>query len=114
MIQSHKWIYETYLNVRQVNGTEDGSVVCLDDDGNEVAIDLVTAQAKSDEDIAGRLLKQLRAVRNVKLAQSDWTQMGDITITDAKKTEWEAYRQALRDITETYDSLDTVVWPEKP
>jgi len=25
-----------------------------------------------------------------------------------------AYRQALRDITETYTSLDDVVWPVKP
>ena len=24
------------------------------------------------------------------------------------------YRQALRDITETYDSINTVVWPTKP
>jgi hypothetical protein len=24
------------------------------------------------------------------------------------------YRQALRDITETYDSINDVVWPEKP
>jgi len=31
-------------------------------------------------------------------------------MTDAQT----AYRQALRDITNTYSSLDDVVWPEKP
>jgi len=32
-------------------------------------------------------------------------------VTGAAQT---AYRQALRDITETYTSLDDVVWPEVP
>jgi hypothetical protein len=27
---------------------------------------------------------------------------------------WKTYRQSLRDITDTYTSLDDVVWPEKP
>ncbi len=27
---------------------------------------------------------------------------------------WKTYRQALRDITNDYTSLDDVVWPEKP
>lgn len=114
MIQSHKWIYETYPNVRQINGADDGSVVCFDDDGNEVSIDLAAAQTKSDEDMAQRALNQLRAFRNIKLSQSDWTQMGDVTLSDAVKTEWETYRQALRDITDSYSSLDDVVWPTKP
>jgi hypothetical protein len=34
----------------------------------------------------------------------------DLTMTSAQTT----YRQALRDITDTYSSLDDVVWPEKP
>ena len=114
MIQSHKWIYATYSNVRQINGTEDGSVVCLDDDGNEVLIDLAVAQTKSDEDLAERALGRLRAVRNKLLLNSDWTQNADAPITAEKKTEWETYRQALRDITKTYTSLDDVVWPTKP
>jgi hypothetical protein len=29
-------------------------------------------------------------------------------------TAWKTYRQTLRDITDTYTSLDDVVWPEKP
>ena len=55
-------------------------------------------------------LKLLREERNAKLAETDWWVLPDRTATD----EQTAYRQALRDITDTYSSLDTVVWPTKP
>ena len=54
----------------------------------------------------------LRAVRNTKLAETDWTQNRDVTLSN--DADWKTYRQALRDITKTYTSLDDVVWPEKP
>ena len=114
MIQSHRWIYETYSSVVRVVQVENGSVICYDADDNVVDIDLETAEAKSDEHLAEKDLAKLRAVRNIKLSQSDWTQMGDVTLSDAVKTEWETYRQALRDITDSYSSLDDVVWPTKP
>ena len=52
----------------------------------------------------------LRAERNQRLANTDWWASSDLTMT-AEQT---AYRQALRDITETYTSLDDVVWPVAP
>lgn len=55
-------------------------------------------------------LWQLREERNIKLAATDWWASSDLTMT-AEQT---AYRQALRDITETYTSIDDVVWPTKP
>ena len=55
-------------------------------------------------------LKLLRIERNAKLAETDHYGLSDLTMTDAMS----AYRQALRDITETYSSPDDVVWPEKP
>ena len=56
----------------------------------------------------------LRVERNAKLAETDWVitmhkELGT-NIPAAMKT----YRQALRDITNDYTSLDDVVWPEKP
>ena len=54
--------------------------------------------------------QQLRAARNRKLADTDWWVLPDRTPTQAQLD----YRQALRDITETYTSLDDVVWPEVP
>ena len=55
-------------------------------------------------------LEWLRIERNAKLAETDHYGLSDLTMTDAMST----YRQALRDITDTYSSLDDVVWPEKP
>ena len=57
-------------------------------------------------------IKILRMERNNKLAETDWTQNRDVTLTN--DAAWQTYRQALRDITNTYTSLDDVVWPEKP
>jgi len=66
--------------------------------------------AKRDELIAAQPLKELRAERNRRIAETDWWASSDLTMT-AEQT---AYRQALRDITNTYSSLDDVVWPVKP
>ena len=53
-----------------------------------------------------------RSERNRLLAETDWTQSRDVTLTN--DSAWTTYRQALRDITDDYTSLDDVVWPEKP
>ena len=59
---------------------------------------------------AAEPLKLLREERNRRIAETDWWASADLTMT-AEQT---AYRQALRDITNTYTSLDDVVWPTKP
>ena|SRR6056300_253917 len=69
-------------------------------------------QTKYDELVAAEPLKLLRAERNAKLAETDWTQSRDVTLTN--DAAWATYRQALRDITDTYSDLDSVVWPTKP
>ena len=58
----------------------------------------------------------LRTRRNEMLAQSDW-----IVIKEREEggsvsnfADWKTYRQALRDVTKTYKSLDTVKWPTAP
>ena len=76
----------------------------------------VEIQAKVDELTAAEPLKLLRTERNQKLAETDW-----VVIKEREEggsvsnfADWKTYRQALRDITDTYTSLDDVVWPEKP
>lgn len=69
-----------------------------------------TVAAKRDELIAAQPMKDLRAERDRRLAETDWWAVADRTMT-AEQT---AYRQALRDITVSYTSLDDVVWPTKP
>ena len=58
-----------------------------------------------------------RAERDVRLSMSDWTQFPDSPLTDEKKAEWVAYRQALRDVpannSEVTD-LNDIIWPTSP
>ena len=55
----------------------------------------------------------IRIYRYDLLKKSDWTQLPDSQLTEAQKTAWTAYRQALRDIPQTYQSPDDVIFPEK-
>jgi hypothetical protein len=57
-------------------------------------------------------LNLLRNERNRLLAETDWTQNADVP--EATRSNWLTYRQSLRDITQTYTSLNDVVWPAKP
>ena len=59
-------------------------------------------------------LERLRARRNAKLAETDWVVTMHKELGTNIPAAWKTYRQALRDITDTYTSLDDVVWPEKP
>lgn len=59
-------------------------------------------------------MQDVRVRRAVLLTQTDWTQMPDAPLIDEKKAEFTAYRQVLRDIPQTYDNPDDVVWPQKP
>lgn len=56
----------------------------------------------------------IRIVRGRLLAACDWTQVVDAPLTDEQKIVWQAYRQALRDLPQTYSDPDTVAWPEPP
>lgn len=57
---------------------------------------------------------EVRRIRDELIKQTDFTQMPDAPLDDTKKAEFTAYRQALRDIPQTYSDPDAVVWPEKP
>ena len=74
----------------------------------------VDAQAVTDKEtelVNAMNLESLRYERNQLLANTDhW----DASDTPAMSQAQIDYRQALRDITNTYTSLDTVVWPTKP
>lgn len=69
------------------------------------------APAEEVEARRAALSKQVRLIRDYKLAQYDWTQLPDST---ADKAAWAAYRQALRDITLSEGFPDNVSWPSAP
>lgn len=58
----------------------------------------------------------IRAQRNSFLAQSDPFVLSDrwITYSLDKQQEWSDYRQALRDIPQSFADPADVVWPTKP
>jgi len=59
----------------------------------------------------------IKKKRDYLLLISDWTQLSDNDLTDAKKAEWRTYRQALRDLPQTYSTAtdkSEITWPTKP
>jgi len=75
-------------------------------------------QAKIAELAAAEPLRQLREQRNQLLTATDWRMVSDYP--GANQTEWQTYRQALRDITTQTPSLDSngqltgINWPTPP
>ena len=60
---------------------------------------------------------QIRVERNGRLMASDWSQLPDVTLSDSKKTEFQTYRQKLRDlpsVNKTKTSIDQVEFPKYP
>lgn len=54
--------------------------------------------------------QSVRALRNTKLENCDWTQLPDAPVDAAV---WAAYRQELRDITNQPDPFN-ITWPQEP
>jgi hypothetical protein len=59
--------------------------------------------------------KSVRATRDAKLAECDWTQVADALLdAPVDKTVWATYRQALRDITAQEGFPWNVTYPDAP
>ena len=54
----------------------------------------------------------VRLRRDALRAETDWTQLPDVP--DATKAKWQAYREALRDVTKQPGFPLQINWPEKP
>lgn len=60
---------------------------------------------------ASLLWKRIRAQRDRMLSMTDWTQLADVPAST--RARFQAYRQALRDITGQADPLNAT-WPKHP
>ena len=60
------------------------------------------------------IMTMQRQIRNDLLAMSDWTQLPDNSLTDAKRAEWATYRQQLRDLNVDGDDPTGLDWPLAP
>ena len=73
-----------------------------------------TVSNLSDAELSAQtanLAEAVRAERNEKLANSDWTQLAD---SSANATLWGTYRQALRDLPTTSGFPNDITWPTEP
>lgn len=64
-----------------------------------------------------RAINNLRQRRNQLLKDSDWSLLQDSPLSTFEKTNYQTYRQSLRDITEglsTVEQVNSVVFPTKP
>ena len=95
---------------RKVTGsTDDGSAI-ESDNSADWGVTWDEVNVKLQDLTAAEPLKELRAERDRLIAATDWWAGSDRTMTDAQT----AYRQALRDITDSATSLDDVTWPTAP
>lgn len=56
----------------------------------------------------------LRLIRDQKLKDSDWTQMEDSPLSNAKKAEWQTYRHTLRMLPQNTQDPTNPTWPTEP
>jgi len=102
-----------------VHTLDDGSNIYsygFDSEGNptETPITDATERYVFFENVAAEQLRLLRKERTQKLAETDWVVTKYIELGQPIPSEWATYRQALRDITDSYSSQFDVVWPIKP
>jgi len=93
-------------------GVDSMNTMILSSDTKDFSVTWKQVSEKAKEIEDAEPLKQLREVRNSILAETDWTQNRDVTLSN--DADWKTYRQSLRDITKTYKTLEDVKWPEKP
>jgi hypothetical protein len=56
----------------------------------------------------------MRAQRNTRLVECDWTQLSDSPLSEQDKTAWADYRNQLRDLPQNTVDPDEISWPVKP
>ena len=102
-------------------GTEYSDIYWDDKSQTQPTEDEVTAKIAELE--TAEPLRLLRVERNKLIAETDWTQLKDISLDSIREKNWKEYRQALRDLPNgstpklnSYGDLDmsSVTWPDKP
>ncbi len=104
---------------RKVTGADENGSAIETADTSKWGVTWKQVSDKIAEMDSAAPMKELRKQRDAKLAETDWTALADVTMTDNMKT----YRQALRDLPASNDGknatlngrvLENVKWPQKP
>ena len=102
---------------------EDKKFVWSKEHPEGVLEDLTDVEKKQREKDKSEMLSEsdqamlyLRQTRNRLLADTDWVviKVREEGGSVSNFADWKTYRQALRDITKTYKTIDTVKWPTAP
>lgn len=70
-----------------------------------------------EKQLQRKINEQVRLPREQLLKDSDWSQLSDNGLSSEKKTEWQTYRQELRDLPSGISSKQDIadlVYPTKP
>ena len=104
---------------RKVTGADTNGSAIETDDTSKWGVTWKQVSDKMTAIDAAAPLNQLRVERNVKLAETDYLALSDVTLADNMKT----YRQQLRDLPAAAGGkdatlkdgvLENVTWPQKP
>src|SRR5210317_2089873 len=95
---------------RKVTGADANGSAIESSNSADWGVTWTQVSTKQVELTGAEPMKALRAERDRLIAATDWWASSDLTMTAAQT----AYRQALRDITDSATSLDDVTWPTKP
>lgn len=72
--------------------------------------DLMVRQPPDSDD----RMAYLRHIRDALIGVTDWTQAADSPLTAEQRAAWATYRQALRDLPQTYSGSGPIPWPAAP
>lgn len=101
---------------RKITGSDSGGSAIESADPDDFGVTWAQVSAKQTEIDNAAPMKELRRQRDIKIAETDFYALSDVTMSDAMST----YRQALRDITTQTPGLNAdgeltgITWPTKP
>ena len=98
--------------VNQVITNHGGSVEDYEISTSETQVE--ETDLRTSAEIEAVKWAEIRVERNRRLSLCDWTGAADTKLTGQDKQDWWDYRQALRDLPQTYATPDEVIWPDPP
>lgn len=89
----------------------------LEIEGKSVVDGVIVDTVYTVEEQRTRVQREIRSRRAGLIAQSDWTQVPDVPFDAVRRKAWCEYRQALRDLPNTYQNETdpaNIEWPKAP
>lgn len=94
------------------------SVLEGDFEPNKKVLDgVLVDDVPTTSDLTNAAMNEVRNRRAILLSGTDWTQASDSPLTADQRTQWQMYRQELRDLPADFahvTSIDDVVFPNAP